>query len=193
MPFVGDLLRASIYVLLLNPGVGPHDYFGEYEVPAYRNALLANLRQQFGAGQLPFTFLDPLHSWHGGFAWWHGKLAAVIKKLSLGLGVSFASARAKLATELASLELVPYHSSTFRDPDKWRQTLTSVALAKNFVSEVIFPRVERGEAIVIVARQTALWGLADHPGVIRYTGAQARAAHLTPDSPGGRAILERLL
>jgi hypothetical protein len=31
-PFFGDLRRASIYVLLLNPGLGPDDYYDEYEV-----------------------------------------------------------------------------------------------------------------------------------------------------------------
>ena len=34
-PFFGDVQNASIYVLLLNPGIGPSDYYGEYEVPEY--------------------------------------------------------------------------------------------------------------------------------------------------------------
>ena len=192
MPFIGDLRQASIYVLLLNPGVGPHDYYGEYEVPAYRRALNANLKQQIDAGSLPFIFLDPKHSWHGGFGWWHGKLAAVIERLSAALGVSFAAARAKLGTELASLELLPYHSAKFRD-HRWLQSLPSVELARSFVKQVVVPRVQRGEATVIVTRQTALWGLPPHPGVVEYTGGQARAAHLTPSSPGGRAILNQIL
>ena len=32
VPFMGDMLNASIYVLMLNPGLGPGDYF-EYKVP----------------------------------------------------------------------------------------------------------------------------------------------------------------
>ena len=42
-PFIGDLRRASIFVLLLNPGLSPSDYYGEYQVPSFRRALLANL------------------------------------------------------------------------------------------------------------------------------------------------------
>lgn len=35
-PFVGSLLDADIYVLLLNPGLGPMDYFGAYERREFR-------------------------------------------------------------------------------------------------------------------------------------------------------------
>jgi hypothetical protein len=35
-PYCGDLVNASIYVLMLNPGLGFQDYYGEYDVPAYR-------------------------------------------------------------------------------------------------------------------------------------------------------------
>ncbi len=59
----------------MNPGPGPHDYYGEYEVPKYRAALLANLKQ---GPPTPFLFLDPQFAWHGGFDWWQEKLAKVI-------------------------------------------------------------------------------------------------------------------
>ncbi len=192
-PYVGNLRRASIYVLGLNPGVGPHDYYGEYEVPAFRRALQANLKQEFGSGRLPFLFLDPRFSWHGGFEWWHGKLAAVIDQLAKEWGIQFASARARLARRIASLELAPYHSKTFRDHGGWLRNLTSVALARAFARGYILPRIKRGEAIAIILRKARFWGLPKHPGVIRYTPQQARAAHLTPESPGGRAILKHLL
>ena len=45
VPFIGDMLNASIYVLMLNPGLGPGDYF-EYKVPRLRQALIDNLRQE---------------------------------------------------------------------------------------------------------------------------------------------------
>ena len=77
------------------------------------------LRTAFHEMAPPFIFLDPHYSWHGGFLWWHGKLAQVIKTFADERGVSFASARATLAAELASIELLPYHSSKFRDADGW--------------------------------------------------------------------------
>ena len=191
-PFCGDLRRASIYILMLNPGLGATDYFGEYEVPAYRTALLAMLRQNFPLDGTPFLFLDPQYAWHGGFAWWHGKLAAVIGQLTKEWGVPFAEARARLGRQIASIELLPYHSASFRDSGGWLRELHSVALAKAFVHEVVVPRVERGEAVAIVTRQAVAWNLPDHPGVIRYSGQEARAAHLSPRSPGGKAILDQM-
>ncbi len=74
----------------------------------------------------------------------------------------------------------------------WPRQLRSVELARQFVSRVVVPRVRRGKAIAIVARKANLWGLPDLPGIVRYTAGEARGAHLTPNSRGGRLILERL-
>lgn len=52
--------------------------------------------------------------------------------------------------------------------------------------------VRRGETIAIVTRQPQRWNLPEEPGIVVYSSQQARAAHMTPGSPGGRAILERL-
>lgn len=188
MPFVGDLTRASVYILLLNPGQGPHDYFGEYEVPAYREALIANLRQERGS----FLFLDPQFSWHGGFDYWHGKLAGLIAELASHWNTSFAEARSRLAGELTCIELIPYHSPSFRDPGNWRRLLPSALLARSFVRDHVVPRAHTGKAVVVVARQGQVWDLPRHDNIIRYEGAESRAAHLTPKSRGGRAILEHL-
>ena len=191
-PFIGDVRNASVYVLLLNPGLAPSDYYGEYEVQEYRAALSANLKQRSSDGAIPFLFLDPRFAWHGGFTWWHGKLAKVIAQLSIAWDVSFAEARARLGSALASIELIPYHSAAFRDQGGWLKELHSVTLARAFVGDFVLPRVERGQAIVIVTRKVAVWDLPKHPGVVAYSPSQARAAHLTPESPGGTAILKHL-
>jgi len=189
-PFCGDLRHASVYVLSLNPGLGPTDYFGEYTVPAYRNTLLNNLKQEsFGA--IPFFFLDPQYSWHGGFRWWHGKLEGVIRELAINRKVSFKEARAWLGKKLASVELLPYHSASFRDGGGWldrRQGLRSVRLARAFVEE----RIRRGEALVVITRKVEYWDQANGPKVIKYNPQEARGAHLTPKSRGGEAIIEHL-
>jgi len=111
-PFIGDVKNASIYILELNPGLGPSDYYGESEVPEYHDALLANLQQDFSKSDLPFLFLDPKFAWHGGFDWWHGKLAKVIEELQSLIPPNktntckFAEARYLLASNLASM-MVP--------------------------------------------------------------------------------------
>ena len=58
LPFMGDMLNASIYVLMLNPGLGSSDYY-EYKVPSFQQSLLANLRQERITGVLPFVYLNP--------------------------------------------------------------------------------------------------------------------------------------
>lgn len=161
-------------------------------MPEYRKALLANLKQEFKPGSLPFLFLDPHYSWHGGFAWWQGKLAGVISLLADTLSIPFACARARLARELASIELVPYHSPSSRDGGDWIRHLHSVCLAGEFVRDTVVPRVRSGQAIVIAARQVEVWDLPNHPRIIRYSPQEARAAHLSPGSRGGKAILRHL-
>lgn len=193
IPFVGDLRRASVYVLLLNPGLGPHDYFGEHEVPRYREALLRNLHQQVSGGEFPFLFLNPEFSWHGGFQWWHGKLTGIIDSLSKKRGLSFAEARQWLAGKIACIELLPYHSASFRNTDRWLQRLPSAQVARDFVQTDVLPRVRKGEACAVVTRQIQAWGLKEEERIVCYSGGEARAAHLTPKSRGGGLLLEHLL
>lgn len=192
-PYCGDLRRASIYILLLNPGLSPMDYFAEYAVPGFREVLMANLRQELDRDHhCPFLFLDPQFAWHSGFDWWHGKLAGVIAELQRSWRVSYAAARRRLGHEIASIELFPYHSANFRDADGWLRRLRSVELAQQFVAGVVVPRVNAGEAIAIATRQTAAWNLPTSSSIVVYSSQQARAAHLSPDSPGGSAIVDHM-
>jgi hypothetical protein len=192
-PFFGDLRKATVFILLLNPGLGPDDYYGEYEIKGFRHALLDTIRQKFPKNSLPFLFLNPQYAWHGGFNWWHSKLAGVISKLSREWGIPFSEARSRLGRSIAGIELIPYHSANFRDSGHWIQHLPSVQLAKAYIDNIVMPRVERKEAIVIVTRQARVWNLPKKDGVVVYSASEARAAHLTPDSSGGRAIIKHLL
>ncbi len=193
-PFWGDVRRASVYVLLLNPGLSPADYFGEYEVTEYRQALRRNLKQEFREDDHPFLFLDPQFAWHGGFRWWHRKLSGIIGELADHDRSDFAAARKKLAQSIACLELFPYHSEDSGAVSRWlRKKLLSVSLVQDFAKTYVMPRVRLGKAIVIVTRKSKQWGdLSSDGGVIVYSGQEARAAHLTPHSAGGKAILKHL-
>jgi hypothetical protein len=191
-PFLGDLLRAEVYVLLLNPGLGPGDYFGEYEVPEYREALLANHRQSPSDGPIPFLFLDDRFAWSGGFRYWNKKLGGVIAELAGDWEVPFAEARSRLAKSIACIELCPYHSARFKPPSRWIRELPSARLAREFVRTAVMPRAENGDAIVIITRSVKRWGLPEHAAVVTYSGGQARGASLSPTSTGGMAIIDRL-
>jgi hypothetical protein len=142
--------------------------------------------------QYPFPMLDPAFAWHGGFNWWNKKLAGVIGSLASLWSLDYAAARARLSTRIASIELLPYHSASFRNGGSWLRKLPSMALARAYVHDVVVPRVREGSAIAIVTRQARLWALPKVRGIITYSGQQARAAHLTPSSPGGAAIVRHL-
>jgi hypothetical protein len=193
MPFLGDLRNASIYLLMLNPGLGPYDYYAEWKVFDYRRALIATLKQGVRTDRVPFIFLEPQFGWHGGFRYWHDKLKGVIQRLADQIwGVPFAEARRCLAAEIACVQLFPYRSVRFTATGAWRD-LESVRLARSFVAREVFERrVENGDAIAIAMRGVGEWNLPEHPRVIRYSNVEARAARLTPDTPGGKAILEHL-
>ena len=166
------------------------------EVPSLRQALLANLRQERIAGVMPFVCLDPQFAWHGGFGYWHQKLKGVVEALAASRRMSLAEARSTLAIKLAVVQLVPYHSAVFNR--KALQQLSSVRLAMEFVRQTVAERVRAQDAIVIVTRQVEIWDqclpddLGEEHGIIRYTGSKARAASLSPNTSGGRAILREL-
>lgn len=190
VPFAGDLERAKVIVLLLNPGLEPDDYFGEFKVPGFRDRLVDNLRQDFNRTEYPFVYLDPAISWHSGYRWWHGKFQGVIVGLAKAWDVSYAEARRHLARLLACVELVPYHSVSYGLSARIRGGLRSTQLAREYVHDVLQPRSDTGEVIIVVTRHCAEWGLAESAHVITYSGSETRAAHLTPKSRGGQRILD---
>ena len=193
-PFMGDLKNSEIYILTLNPGYSPVDYFGEYCVSGYREALLRNLRQNHSPHRLPNLFLDPQFAWSGGYEYWHSRLRGVIAEFAKE---RYAKARSKLGEKLATIELVPYHSSSSSALSNLPTKLHSSRLAKEFVKHYIVPRVRSGKAIAIVLRGLAHWrcvlpcDLSEADGLIRYDPKrEARTASLSPSSRGGNAIIE---
>ncbi len=186
-PYFGDPATARVVVLALNPGVGPHDYFGEYEVPAFRRALLRS-RLRSGRRQ-GFLFLDPRFSWHGGFGYWHGRLRGVIERLADHWQVPIHKAHSRFARLFATIELLPYHSASFEMPVRILHQLPSVRLARSFVKDVLLRRAAAGRCLVVISRSAGLWGLPSRRNVLLYRGPEARAAFLTPGSRGGRRIL----
>ena len=200
VPFMGDLLNASVYVLMACPGVTRRDY-EEYEQPAFRRALLANLKQERLDGFLPFPYLDPRFDWHDGFRYWNtGRgLGNTIGELSRRLGMSEAGARAMLCERLAVIQMVPYHSANAPRDNRALWSWPSVRLAGEFVRDVVVPRVRTGEAVVLPILRVRFWDqylpaeLGEEQGVMRSANAgESRSASLGPNSRWGQAILRRL-
>ncbi len=189
MPYIGNLEKATIFVLMLNPGLSAGDYFAE-EQPEFRNAQIQNLRQENGSIEYPFIFLNPKFAWHPGFDYWHKKLDDVIKKLAKQSEITYQNAMSILAKNLVCLELFPYHSKSF-GPDSLLK-LPSVNVMLSFVNNVLVPKVEDGKAIIIAARRVKNWELPKHKNIIAYKPSEARSAHLSLSSRGGTAIFNHL-
>ncbi len=193
-PYVGNLMKARVIILLLNPGLTPSDYHAQ-GIPAYRDALLEQLKGEGNGGDYPFLHLDPAYAWQDGFTWWNRKLRSVIKKAADDwFHHDVIAARRAVARQVASLELVPYHSECFGLKDGLVRQLRSAALARDFVKQVLVPKAAAGGCEIVVTRRVNDWGLrvdaADLPGVINYSDpGHARGASLSPASRGGEAIL----
>jgi hypothetical protein len=191
-PYAGDLARADIFILMLNPGLSTVDLYGEGGVPGYRDAMLRTLHQELSNEEFPFIHLNPRYCWSGAYRWWERKLRDLALALIADQG-SYYSALQKLSRRIAAIELIPYHSLVC--PSGILSILPSVRIAKQYVHDVLVPRARRREITLIVTRQVKAWGLGDlesAPDIVTYNGGQARGASLSTHSPGGTAMLRRL-
>lgn len=189
VPFAGDVRSAKVYFLLANPGLSANDYFAEFEVPAYRKRVLANLRQEFPTGYR-FWPLDPMCAWHGGNAHWEKKLGKVVLRIAELLhpnpkerGGVQRVIREVLGRSVCAIELIPYHSKTASGHGGIASRLPSSQLAINYVRDVLVPRAEAQDCLLIAMRSVRNWGLdeIDRTNVIKYSGGLARGAHLSVD------------
>src|SRR5580698_5126163 len=184
VPYCGNLNTASIYILMLNPGLGSGDYYAEYEGRDFKDVLLENLKQ---TSQSYFFPLDPKFSWTGAFMYWHKKLEGLIAEMT---GGSFHENRDLLRKEIASLEIFPYHSRKFKAPEYLLWGLPSAILARDYVKNTILDKVKSGDAILIAARGAKFWDIQEKnkDKIIIYAGSgEAQSAHLSPKSRGGKA------
>jgi hypothetical protein len=188
LPFVGNVEAADVFVLSLNPGISATDYFGEYQVPEFREAVVRNIRQTNQRDRYPNYFLNPAFSWHGGYRYWESKLRWLAHRLAAQNGQSYQAGLSLVSKRVCFIELVPYHSSHFSLPDRVIRELRSVQEIRRLVTDVVVPRALKGDAVVIAMRQAKQWALPKHRNAVVYEGAETRSAHLSPQSRGGQVL-----
>lgn len=192
IPYDGDILNAKIYILTLNPGFGPHDYYAEYNNPEFRKARIQQLRQPRMYNDFPFPFmeLNPLFSWFGGYKYWTNRLGDIIDKVSEQRNVPYIEALSMLSKSIACLEYIPYHSKIFGLKKAVVNKMRSPKLMKEFVDNYVVPRVkkERDDTAIIVTRHAEKWDLSEQPNIIVYGAGESRAAYLNSKSRGGKMI-----
>ncbi len=193
VPFAGALAEAEVFILALNPGLSPIDYYGEYRVSDFRSRIEANLRQKIPISERPFLYLDPNYCWHSGFSWWESKFRDIATLLADHKHEgSYVGALDELSRRVAAIELVPYHSVSFRDHAAMAR-LPSAQHAREFVSDVVFPRVRDGNAVAVLTRQISGWQLPRCDSERFVVASQGRGVTLSRRSRGGQAILRHLL
>ncbi len=193
IPYVGNLQNASVFILMLNPGLSPSDYFAEHAVEQYREAHVRNLRQENIKDEFPFFILDPRFAGHPGFEYWQGKFDNIAQALAEKKKITYREALRHLAQNVACLELMPYHSKSFGSGSLLKQ-LPSASVMCKYVKEILVPKARSNKAIIVVTRGVRNWDLSkdEHENIVVYKGGEPRAAHLTLKSRGGKAIATRL-
>jgi hypothetical protein len=164
IPFVGNLEKAKVFILLMNPGLSKSDYYAE-EVPEFQTACIRNLRQSNGHEEFPFFYLNPKFAWSGGFMWWEALLRPITKemmRLRREQFPTYYSALEFLAKQIAAVELVPYHSvggEALPGKNVWKD-LPSAKHAREFVQRL---GVIDEPPLVLVLRSHERWGLGSNP------------------------------
>jgi hypothetical protein len=187
-PYCGPIGTASVYILMLNPGFGLLDMYAEKTSEELRNELIQQL-----SGNRRNLFFDPRFFWTGGFEYWLRKFKTIIHQVANEVHISAKEAMQFISREVAFLELVPYHSQRFSLNPVVMHRLRSVKLMKSFVEDVVLKRTENNEATVIVTRKAKDWGLNEDNDIVVYSQHEARGAHISIKTRGGRAICDRLL
>ena len=192
VPYSGNILKAKIFILALNPGFSIRDYYEE----SYCRKIIRRRKQRLkdinSEKDFPWLSLNPEFAWTGGYEYWTKKLKPVIKKLMETHKVSYVDTLQLLSNKIAVLELVPYHSKSFGLPELKMDKLESVRLMRDFVKQDLLERSNKNGTIIIVTRKAKYWELLKRKNVIVYNKNQARSASFGLNSKGGKAIINLL-
>ena len=195
LPYIGDLKRATIFILMLNPGLAADDFYAEEHDKQYKETIISNLHQKNLNEKYPFFALNPAFAWHGGFRYWHRKLGGIARKLKSQRQILYPEALSIISKNLACLELVPYHSKSFGANSLIRKLASSQAI-KEYVHDVLVPRAKAEEILIVATRSVRAWDLQKYEkkykNIVLYNSSESRASHLSFGSRGGKAICRHL-
>lgn len=187
-PFSGDIINARVYILALNPGLSDLDYYAETTNKEYLKEKIKKLKGNFGKSDYPFISLNPRYAWTGGGKYWLGKFEPIIDELIKTKG-SYDKAVKIIAQNVATLELVPYHSKSFGNSSILNK-LESVRIMKEFVDKFVLNKAAKNKAIVLVTRSIKEWGIKRNKNIILFENNRNISFRLK--TRGGEAMLKIL-
>lgn len=176
VPYAGDLVNATVIVLLLNPGCSPLDYVAE-SVSEFRDAVAGQLAQSFLPGVRRFFCLRQEFSWTGAGQWWRSKLLPVVQQFT-DRGTSVPAALDRISSRFAVLEYWPYHSIDAHLPRSMLKHSRSHSIISEYARGELSQRARSGDCLIIVPRAVKRWGVPEQRNVIIYDRGASRGASL---------------
>ena len=191
VPYTGNLATASVFILLLNPGLMSLNYYVE-EKREVRKALIRDIHQKI-KGRYPFPYLNPQFAWYPGGNYWLRRFDGHVRLIMKKTNMDYSEALAYLSQSVCVLQLVPYHSKGFGLSRKIINGLASSQAIRRFVEAVILPQAQRGKVLLIAARRATDWGINQKAkNIVVYEGSERRAGFISPETRGGKKLIEFL-
>jgi hypothetical protein len=136
VPYLGNLKRAKIILLCLNPGYNRNLDKKAHEDKYYYQENLKSLNFE---SHTPFYCLDPRFDYSGGYRWWVRLLKPLIREFGLKT----------LSEKLMCLQYLGYHSKTFRKPP-------CILPSQNFTF-CLLKKAMKSKKIIVIMRSKNLW------------------------------------
>lgn len=158
-PFVGDLAKCRILILLNNPGFREDDKLAHRD-DGLRAAIARNIRCE--EAEYPLIYLDPQFAFWPGAMWWVPVLAPIVREVATKKRLSMLQAGRLVAGAVAGVERYPYHSQR-SSSHGLLATLPSFAFTKGLVDAAL----ERGAIPVLLWRSSENAWLRQVPAIAR--------------------------
>jgi len=165
-PFLGNIEKAKVVVLLLNPGFEWQDLAFSMTHEKYYRECLASLKQE---SERPFFIFDKELGFSGGYRWW----AKVTKKL-IEDGVTLDD----LSEKMMAVQYFPYPSVTYKGN---KNILPSQNYSFYLVREAI-----RRKLPIVMMRSEKLWldAVPELKEASYFKAHSSRATALSPNNLG---------
>lgn len=188
VPYIGNIEKATLFILMKNPGFSHEDYIAEEKFSTFREALKENL-SQLSQMSYPFLFLNPEFLWTGGGRYWEDKFGVYAEEMSYKKGITYGEALKLIANKVACLELVPYHS----EKGVSKATISNLESKKNiitFFNSFVLQKAKNKEVGLIVARGREYWEngrkIEEQDNIFVYSKGEERSASIAPHIRQGR-------
>ena len=187
VPYTGDLQKASIFLLMINPGFNHNDYYSE-TINNYKIALINNMRQENIDKNYPFLFLNPSFCHTSGGVYWLRKFDSLIRGLKDRLrNKTYEDILKHISKNVCSLELFPYHSKNLKINNIVLKC-PSVCRIRAIIDELM----RRKNTLIVCLRQPENWGVNNNKQIYTLLPRERQSASLKTDTEQGKKILNKL-